>query len=157
MKIKLISKSLLTLTFLLCMGCGLVKKSDQEKGSVKEAYFNWVHEVETSRGHTEKVVDLYAKHAILMPTISPEICTTKEMRTKYFRRFLGFQNLQVETKQLITKEYGDIAMNAGYYNISYVEGNSRVLVEARFDFWYKKIDGEWKIIFHQSSMLPKEN
>ena len=84
------------------------------------------------------------------------MCTTKEMLTNYFVHFLSLKNIQIETKQLITRVYGDIAMNTGFYDVSYMNGKKREHVKARFDFWYKNINGEWKIIFHQSSIVPGE-
>lgn len=154
MKIQKFTRIILIVTFLFFMGCGKETNQTTVKGAVKDAYFNWIHQVETSRGYTEGVVSLYANNAILLPTLSPKMCTTKQMLVDYFVKFLSLKNMQIETKQLITRIYGDIAMNTGFYDVSYYDGNKREVVKARFDFWYKEIDGEWKIIFHQSSIIP---
>ena len=137
------------------MGC-MDNKSELTEVSLKNQYHRWVHEVETSGGNVQGVLNLYADDAILLPTLSPKICTNKKMLADYFNHFLNLQSLKVETKELITRRYGDIGMNTGYYNISYMNGNKKEIIKARFDFWYRNVDGKWEIIFHQSSVLPKE-
>ena len=110
---------------LFFMGCGSVKNINKDKAGIKSAYFQWVHEVESAHGYTQKVVDLYADDAILLPTLSSKMCTTKHMLSNYFSYFLNLPNLQVETKQLITRRYGDIGMNTGFYNVSYMNGSKK--------------------------------
>lgn len=142
---------------LVTISCGSsFNKKSYTKGTVRGAYFDWVNEIEHSGGHPEKVVELYSQDAILLPTLSPDICDSQKMITKYFSRLLLFKNLQVDTQELISRQYGDIAMNTGLYNFTYTEDGQTKKIRARFDFWYKKIDGKWKIIFHQSSILPDQ-
>ena len=157
MKLQIGRGVVLALIGLMCGSCGKKDLDRGEKGSVRAAYFNWIDEVEGSRGITNGVVDLYAQDAILMPTLRSKICDTPRERNDYFIFFLSLKNLQVQTIKLITREYGEIAMNTGFYNVSFEDDQGEIkTVYARFDFWYKKIDGKWKIIFHQSSVLPAD-
>lgn len=154
MLIKKMSVMVLSAMVLLSAGCGKFRRSDAEKGSPKEAYVQWVTEVEKSKGNPDKVVELYAKDAILLPTLSPVMCTSKKMITNYMVHFLSMQDMQVETKELITRKYGDIAMATGFYNFTFTKNGKKMMIRARFDFWYKLEEGNWKIIFHQSSIVP---
>lgn len=124
------------------------------KGSVRDAYFEWVEEVEHADGNPQKVIALYAKDAILLPTLSPRIYTSRETITGYFEHFLQLKDLEVDTEKLITREYGNIAMSTGFYSFYHKSDKNKEVLHVRFDFWYKKVDGKWKIIFHQSSILP---
>ncbi|MCH9811136.1 DUF4440 domain-containing protein [bacterium] len=139
---------------LVCGSCGKKEMDRGEKGSVREAYFLWVDAVEAAKGKTAGVLSLYANDAILLPTISPKLCRTKEELNEYFMHFLSLEDLKAETVELITREYGPIAMNTGFYTFTYLKDGEKQTVRARFDFWYKKVDGQWKIIFHQSSKIP---
>jgi len=143
---------------LVTAGCGTkFNKTSYEKGTVRGMYFEWVNAVESAHGNPEGVVKLYAEDAILLPTISPHMYKSRKTITKYFDTFLLLRDLQVDTQEIVTRQYGDIAMNTGFYTISYMNQGERVYVKARYDFWYKKINGKWEIIFHQSSMLPNED
>ncbi|MCH9621611.1 MAG: hypothetical protein S4CHLAM20_10360 [Chlamydiia bacterium] len=142
---------------LVSAGCGIkFDKTKYSKGTVRGAYFEWIEMVERSKGNSDEVVDLYAKDAILMPTLSPDIYESKKQIRNYFRDFLLLEDLEVDTKELITKQYGDIAMNTGFYDFTYTSNGKKETIKARFDFWYKRENGKWKIVFHQSSMLMKD-
>lgn len=141
---------------LLLASCGKKEMDKGEEGSVRAAYFLWVDRVEQAHGATEGVVSLYSEKAILLPTISPRLYDSKSAMKEYFSTFLSLKDLKVTTTELITREYGDISMNTGFYTITYTKNGKQETVYARFDFWYKKVNGKWMIIFHQSSMLPQE-
>ncbi len=94
---------------------------------------------------------------MLFPTLSSESCIGIKKIEQYFKFFLQLTDLKIQTKELITRVYGDIAMNAGNCLISYTKGDQKQVIRVRFSFWYKKIEGEWKIIFHQSCREPKDN
>jgi hypothetical protein len=150
------TKWIISAMVLLCAGCETKKIEAEVDPSIKAAYFEWVDESEKAHGKVEAVISLYTDDAILLPTLCPKIYTNNNMRVHYFQRFLSLKDLKIQTRELITREYGDIAMNTGLYDISYMKDGERVLLRSRFDFWYKKIDGKWMIIYHQSSALPKE-
>ena len=155
MKIAQLRWGVIAVMALVCGSCGKKEMDRGEKGSVREAYFLWVDAVEQSKGNPEGVLSLYAEDAILLPTLSPKMCKTKEDLKAYFLKFLALDELQAETVELVTREYGELAMNTGFYTFSYQQDGKKMMVRARFDFWYKKIDGKWKIIFQQSSVVPQ--
>jgi hypothetical protein len=156
MKIKAYGIGIVCVMSLLLASCGKKEMDKGEKGSVRAAYFLWVDTVEKSHGVTDGVISLYSGKAILLPTLSPRMYENKSDMKEYFTKFLSLQNLKVTTTKLVTREYGDIAMNTGFYTITYMKDGKEDMLHARFDFWYKKVNGKWKIIFHQSSVLPKE-
>lgn len=123
--------------------------------SVEQLYYDWIEQVEKSTGDPEGVLSLYADNAVLLPTLSPKILSDKTMLRNYFRSFLALEDTKVTTVRLISKNHGDVAMNAGLYTFTFKKDGKTQTVDGRFDFWYKKVNGEWKIIFHQSSILPK--
>ena len=130
--------------------------SNAEKLRVKSVYHRWVDTILNPLDGADAVTSLYADDAILFPTLSSKPHMGKEMIHSYFVFFLTLKDLKVDTKFVITKVYGDLAMNAGYLEISHKDGENRKLIKARFNFWYQKVDEQWKIIFHQSSILPND-
>jgi hypothetical protein len=141
---------------LLCESSSNSKIEDDPQHFIKAAYFEWVNNAVQAHGNVEKIISLYTDDAILLPTLCPKIYTSNSMRVEYFERFLSLKNLQIQTRELITRQYGEIAMNTGLYDISHIVNGANVFLKSRFDFWYKAIDGKWMIIYHQSSALPKE-
>jgi hypothetical protein len=55
------------------------------------------------------------------------------------------------------REFGDIAINTGFYTFSEVVGGDRVERPSRFSFTYRLRDGEWLIVDHHSSRVPAAN
>ena len=51
--------------------------------------------------------------------------------------------------------YGDIAINDGYYTVSFDAPDGKKVTKARYVFVYKKgAGGKWEIIDHHSSAMP---
>ena len=74
----------------------------------------------------------------------------------YFRRFTALRNLRGETNRIITRIYGDIAINSGFYTFTYIDDQEKlVLVPARFTFVYRRVNAKWLIIEHHSSVVPE--
>lgn len=155
MKLAAYKWGIIVIMTVMCVSCGKKEISRGEKGSVREAYFLWIDAVVNAKGNSEEVLSLYAKDAILLPTVSPKLCKTKEDLKEYFAFFLSLKDLHATTTELITREYGELAMNTGFYTFTFMQNGKKQVVHARFDFWYKKVDGKWKIIFQQSSRLPE--
>lgn len=140
--------------------------SNDDGAHVKQAYENWIKQVTTAKGNAEAVLPLYADDAILLPTLSNEIYYNQKDADNYmgdyFKKFTSLNNLSAQTNKLITRSYGDIAINSGLYTFSYTDNDGQdgaagntIMVPARFTFVYKKQeDGSYKIVEHHSSMLP---
>ena len=50
---------------------------------------------------------------------------------------------------------GDTAVNTGYYTFSYEKDGATKSLPARYSFTLVKRDGEWQIVDHHSSAMPK--
>ena len=107
-------------------------------------------------GDPAKVALLYdAKEGILVPTISPLVRHNHTEIADYFIIFLARHPFGTITESNI-RVYGDIAINSGLYTFELdgQEEGSRVEVDARFTYVYKKEGDDWLILEHHSSVLP---
>jgi hypothetical protein len=124
---------------------------------VINAYKQWCASIEIAQGNPQKVVQFYAKHAILLPTLSDKILFNDNGGLNdYFSKLTSYKNIHCVTKKLIVEMNGiDFATSAGFYQFIYTdkEGKS-IVIPARFTFVYKKSNNEWLIIQHHSSKLP---
>lgn len=51
--------------------------------------------------------------------------------------------------------YGDIAINDGYYTVSFSSPEGTKVTKARYVFVYKRAgNGKWEIVDHHSSAMP---
>ncbi len=122
---------------------------------VENAYKNWCAAIATAKGDPSVMVKFYAPNAILVATLSPKILfNTHGGLNDYFTTFTQHPNIHCSTDQLITKVYGNIAINSGLYTFTYDDNGQTVTVPARFTFVYKKSDESWLIINHHSSKVP---
>jgi uncharacterized protein (TIGR02246 family) len=109
-------------------------------------------------GDPQKVADLYANDAVLLPTVSNEVRTDRAAIVDYFEHFL--QNKPVGTK--ITSHVNvldaDSAIDTGVYEFTLTDpktGEKRT-VKARYTYAYEKqADGKWLIVNHHSSKMPE--
>jgi hypothetical protein len=64
--------------------------------------------------------------------------------------------LTVEFHDPLIRVYGgDTAINSGSYTLSYEKDGEKVKLPARYSFTLVKRDGQWLIVDHHSSTLPK--
>lgn len=104
-------------------------------------------------GDPDKVAELYAADAILLPTVSNRVCTDRAAIKDYFHtKFMKMQpHGEIEESHIRVHE--DLAVHSGVYLFALqTEGRS---VRARFTFVYRLDDGEWKIVEHHSSAMPE--
>ena len=71
---------------------------------------------------------------------------------EYFENLLKAK-VDVEIVTQHKHETESLIANSGLYNFI-VDGKT---VNARFSFVFKKIDGDWKILSHHSSVLPESH
>ncbi len=122
---------------------------------VHEIYDQWTHAIETAKGNPQPVVSLYAPKAVLLATLSPMPITTRQAMNDYFAKLTANQNMKVETKQIITQIFPEVAINSGVYVFRFTDKNNKpVALEARFSFVYHQSHGHWLIVNHHSSLLP---
>ena len=106
-----------------------------------------------SSGDAGRVTRLYDKDAVLWGTLSPVIRNTPGLIREYFERFATLQDISVNFHDEEIRQYGELAVNTGYYEFSWKDNGSLVRVPARYTFVYLKQD-EWMIIDHHSSVVP---
>jgi uncharacterized protein (TIGR02246 family) len=106
-------------------------------------------------GNPESVADLYAPDAALLPTLSPEIRTTRAGIVDYFAHLLPSRPQAVITREIITILDRNDAINTGLYTFTLTQNGVLQRVPARYTFVYQRTDGEWSIVNHHSSVVPE--
>ena len=123
------------------------------KAEVVALFDRWNAAVET--GDAEKVADLYAPDAVLLPTLSPQIRTTRAGIVDYFEHFLAKHPSGQEIQSVVKVLDARTAVDTGIYRFTFHNADGTTeSVDARYTFVYEKRDGKWWIINHHSSLLP---
>jgi uncharacterized protein (TIGR02246 family) len=126
------------------------------KAQILSLFDGWNAALRT--GDPEKVADLYAKDAVLLPTVSNEIRTDRAGIVDYFEHFLANKPVGKKVTSVVKVLDGNSAIDTGAYDFTLTDpetGEKRV-VEARYTYEYEKQrNGEWKIVNHHSSAMPE--
>ena len=106
-------------------------------------------------GDAEKVAARYAHDAVLLPTASPKIRTTRAEIVDYFEHFLENKPSGEKLRTVVEVLDRNTAVDAGLYRFTLTnqDGTTRH-VDARYTYVYEKRNGKWKIINHHSSVVP---
>ncbi|MGW8768316.1 SgcJ/EcaC family oxidoreductase [Streptomyces sp. NPDC055815] len=109
-------------------------------------------------GDPERVADLYAEDAVLLPTASPRIRTDHAGIADYFTHFLQKRPRGEKIRTEINVLDADSAIDAGLYRFHLTDPKTGVTqpVDARYTYVYEKREGRWLIVNHHSSVLPAE-
>ncbi|MEU9345463.1 SgcJ/EcaC family oxidoreductase [Streptomyces sp. NPDC048278] len=108
-------------------------------------------------GDPEKVADLYAKDAVLLPTVSNKIRTNHAEIVDYFEHFLQNKPVGEKKRTIVNVLDANSAIDTGVYAFTLTDpktGAKRV-VEARYTYEYEKRGGKWLIVNHHSSAMPE--
>ncbi|EKU21634.1 putative protein conserved in bacteria with a cystatin-like fold containing protein [Nannochloropsis gaditana CCMP526] len=99
---------------------------------------------------------LYAKDGVLWATVSTELRVNPKEIRDYFDVFARLPNLKVSDYKPYIRVYGDIALNDGYYTVTFDSPEGKKVTKARYVFVYKRDEasGAWEIIDHHSSAMP---
>jgi uncharacterized protein (TIGR02246 family) len=128
-------------------------RSEPSKARIGALFDRWNAAVET--GDAEKVADLYAPDAVLLPTLSPEIRTTRAGIVEYFEHFLARHPSGEEIRSVVKVLDARSAIDTGLYRFTFHNADGTTdSVDARYTFVYEKRDGAWWIINHHSSLVP---
>lgn len=136
---------------------------------MNELLQKWVNAVKS--GDPKQVTDLYHENAILLGTFSEKERIGYTLILEYFENLLKLpENVEgvevgivspVEV-EIVSEHFSTsdlFAVNSGHYNfvVTGIEEGSPtpIIFKARFSFVYRKDNGEWKIISHHSSLIPK--
>ena len=108
----------------------------------------WISKIQT--GDPKQVVDLYHDNGLLLGTFSDKERLGRNLILEYFENLL---KSKVDVKIITQNKYESesLVTNSGLYNFI-VDGKT---VNARFSFVFIKIQNDWKILSHHSSVLPE--
>ncbi|GAA3807565.1 SgcJ/EcaC family oxidoreductase [Streptomyces phyllanthi] len=125
------------------------------KKQITALFDNWNAALQI--GDPEKVADLYAKDAILLPTVSNNVRTDRAEIVDYFEHFLENKPVGKKIETHVNVLDNNSALDAGVYEFTLTDpktGQKRV-VEARYTYEYEKRNGKWLIVNHHSSVMPE--
>jgi uncharacterized protein (TIGR02246 family) len=108
-------------------------------------------------GDADKVAALYAKDAVLLPTVSNKVRTNHAAIVDYFEHFLQNKPVGKKVQTVVNVLDSDSAIDTGVYEFTLTDPKSGAerVVEARYSYTYEKLDGVWKIVNHHSSAMPE--
>jgi len=125
------------------------------KKQIAALFDNWNAALQT--GDADKVASLYAKDAVLLPTVSNKVRTDRAGIVDYFHHFLENKPVGKKVQTVVNVLDTDSAIDTGVYEFTLTDpksGDKRV-VEARYSYTYEKENGAWKIVNHHSSAMPE--
>ncbi|KOU56334.1 hypothetical protein ADK57_42635 [Streptomyces sp. MMG1533] len=129
--------------------------SKPSKKQIAALFDGWNAALQT--GDSDKVADLYAKNAVLLPTVSNQVRTDRAEIVDYFNHFMENKPVGKKIDTIVNVLDSNSAIDTGVYEFTLTDhdtGEKRV-VEARYTYAYEKIDGEWLIVNHHSSAMPE--
>ncbi|MCO7515117.1 DUF4440 domain-containing protein [Pseudomonas guariconensis] len=118
----------------------------------KAALYRWAATV-ASRD-VDKVLALYAPDAILVPTLSNEVRDCDDSRRNYFESFFANEGLVCDIrffKKRVSRKLGTVVVG-GQYTFVFREAGEQRIVPARFLFTFERIEQQWLITGHHSSI-----
>lgn len=125
------------------------------KKQIAHLFDNWNAALQT--GDADKVANLYAKDAVLLPTVSNKVRTDRAGIVDYFEHFLQNKPVGKKVQTIVNVLDTNSAIDTGVYEFTLTDpktGAKRV-VEARYTYEYEKRGGQWKIVNHHSSAMPE--
>ncbi|MFI6375482.1 SgcJ/EcaC family oxidoreductase [Streptomyces sp. NPDC050546] len=137
---------------------GSAKKSPRTvtKAQVLGLFDNWNAALRT--GDPKKVADLYAKDAVLLPTVSNNVRTDRAEIVDYFEHFLKNKPVGTKIESHVNILDRNTAIDTGVYEFALTdhETGEKSTVEARYTYAYEKQpNGKWLIVNHHSSKMPE--
>ena len=129
--------------------------TDVKDREIAALFERWNRTLQT--GDSAKVTALYAKNAILQPTVSNKVRTTPAEIKDYFDHFLVLKPVGVVNFREIRRLNENKALDTCVYTFTLTEADgSKRQVLARYTYLYQKINGEWLILNHHSSAMPQQ-
>ncbi|MFD8494710.1 SgcJ/EcaC family oxidoreductase [Amycolatopsis sp. NPDC059657] len=122
------------------------------KLDVSTLFSNWNAALAT--GDADKVADLYAPDAVLLPTVSDKVRTNRADIVDYFKHFLENKPSGTIENEVVNVLDEDTAVNTGVYRFALATDGKTQEVRARYTFVYELRDGKWLIVNHHSSAMP---
>ncbi|MFJ4538815.1 SgcJ/EcaC family oxidoreductase [Streptomyces tibetensis] len=126
------------------------------KAQVLGLFDNWNAALQT--GDPRKVADLYAKDAVLLPTVSNQVRTDRAEIVDYFEHFLQNKPYGTKVESVVNVLDRDTVIDTGVYEFTLTdhETGEKSRVKARYTYAYEKQpNGKWLIVNHHSSKMPQ--
>ncbi|MFF5477277.1 SgcJ/EcaC family oxidoreductase [Streptomyces sp. NPDC012935] len=125
------------------------------KNQVAGLFDQWNRTLQT--GDPEKVADLYASDAVLLPTVSNQVRADHAAIVDYFEHFLANKPVGKKIETHINVLDNNSVIDAGTYQFTLTdpETGEKSVVKARYTYAYEKRGGEWLIVNHHSSKMPE--
>lgn len=140
-------------------GVGVAGTGGDDKRASKQQiaglFDQWNRTLQT--GDPEKVADLYASDAVLLPTVSNKVRADRAAVVDYFEHFLANKPVGKKIETHVNVLDGDSALDAGVYQFTLTDPKTgeKSVVKARYTYEYEKRGGEWLIVNHHSSKMPE--
>lgn len=106
-------------------------------------------------GDPQRVADLYAPDAVLLPTVSNQVRRNRAEIVDYFTKFLQSKPQGVIQDEIVDVLDADTAINTGVYEFTLSKDGKAERVRARYTYVYELRDGKWLIVNHHSSAMPE--
>ncbi|MEU9625355.1 SgcJ/EcaC family oxidoreductase [Streptomyces luteogriseus] len=126
------------------------------KAQVLGLFDRWNAALQT--GDPKKVADLYAKDAVLLPTVSNQVRTDRAQIVDYFEHFLRNKPVGTKVESVVNVLDRDTVIDTGVYEFSLTDHGTgeKSTVKARYTYAYEKQpNGRWLIVNHHSSKMPQ--
>ncbi len=126
------------------------------KAQVLGLFDDWNAALRT--GDPRKVADLYAKDAVLLPTVSDNVRTDRAEIVDYFEHFLRNKPVGTKIESVVNILDRDTVIDTGVYEFALTdhETGEKSTVKARYTYAYEQQpDGRWLIVNHHSSKMPE--
>lgn len=126
------------------------------KAQVLGLFDTWNDALRT--GDPQKVADLYAKDAVLLPTVSDNVRSDRAEIVDYFEHFLRNKPVGTKTESHVNILDRTTVIDAGTYEFALTDPatGQKSTVKARYTYAYEKQpDGRWLIVNHHSSKMPE--
>lgn len=125
------------------------------KKRIAGLFDQWNRTLQT--GDPEKVADLYASDAVLLPTVSNQVRADHAAIVDYFEHFLANKPVGKKIETHINVLDNNSVIDAGTYQFTLTdpETGEKSVVKARYTYAYEKRGGEWLIVNHHSSKMPE--
>ncbi|MZF90327.1 SgcJ/EcaC family oxidoreductase [Streptomyces sp. SID5643] len=126
------------------------------KAQVLGLFDRWNAALQT--GDPKKVADLYAKDAVLLPTVSDRIRTDRAGIVDYFEHFLQNKPQGTKIESVVNVLDRDTVIDTGVYEFELTDHGTgaKSTVKARYTYAYEKQpNGKWLIVNHHSSKMPQ--
>ncbi|WP_430379871.1 SgcJ/EcaC family oxidoreductase [Streptomyces sp. B1-3] len=125
------------------------------KAQIAGLFDNWNAALQT--GDPEKVADLYASDAVLLPTLSNRIRTDHAGIVDYFEHFLEKKPVGKKVETIVDVLDRNSAIDTGIYEFTLTDPKTgaKSVTEARYTYEYEKRNGKWLIVNHHSSVMPE--